>query len=361
MLSLTATELPRFMACNGSRLLGGVSPFDTDRTLADEGDAAHWLIEQVFNGHFSAEELVDRKAPNGVFITADMVDDIQEYLTGIKGFGEIECNTSYAGTGWEIRGRTDHIFYTPAKMLVVSDFKYGWRIVEPKENWTLISHALGYIFKHQLSDQINSVVFRIYQPRPYHPEGSVREWVISYTELLQYWQQLQAALSNPTNTCQTSEHCYKCPSRSQCPAAQIASMNAVDVAYAAYDSEVDNDRLAWQLDNLSRAQEHLKQMQDAYEDLAMHRLQAGQSVGDYAVSVGKGKTRWNEGMTADLVAMLTGFDVSKKELVTPTQAGKLGISPEVLSTLTNRPNTGVKLVKQSVDKRATALFGKKGN
>jgi len=52
--------------------------------------------------------------------------------------------------------------------------------------------------------------------------------------------------------------------------------------------------------------------------------------------------------------------VSKKELVTPTQAGKLGISPEVLSTLTNRPNTGVKLVKQSVDKRATALFGKKG-
>ena len=54
MISLTATDLPRFMACNGSRLLKRIEPFNPDDTVAEEGNAAHWLIEQVFRGHFTA-------------------------------------------------------------------------------------------------------------------------------------------------------------------------------------------------------------------------------------------------------------------------------------------------------------------
>lgn len=363
MLSLTATQLPRFMACNGSRLLGGSPPFNPDRSMADEGDAVHWLIEQVFKGHHTADELIDRKAPNGVFITGDMVEDSQEYLLDLMSEkfvfnrAEVEVNTSYAGDGWEIRGRSDGIWVDGIDRLSVSDFKYGWKIVEPENNWTLISHAVGFLASNPLP--VTEIHFRIYQPRPHHPRGKVREWVISYDELMGYWQQLQAALTQPTDQLQTSPHCYKCPSMSQCPAKQIADMNAIDTANVAFNSEVDNSTLSWMLDNLSRAQEVLKQSQDAYEDLALHRLRAGQSVEGYTAQTSKGKTQWNDGMTADVVQMLTGVDVSKAGIVTPNQAKNAGISPEVLETMTNRPNTGTKLVRQDVSKKAEKLLGKR--
>lgn len=364
MLSLTATQLPRFMACNGSRLLGGSPPFNPDRSMADEGDAVHWLIEQVFEGHHTADELIDRKAPNGVFITGDMVENVGYYITDLMGAKataeccDVEIKTSYAGENWEIRGRCDAVwFHQKASKLTVSDFKYGWKIVEPENNWTLISHAIGFLAFNPVN--VSEIRLRIYQPRPYHPRGKVREWVISYDELVGYWQQLQAALSNPSDQLQTSQHCYKCPSMSQCPAKQIADMNAIDTANVAFNSEVDNSTLSWMLDNLSRAQEVLKQSQDAYEDLALHRLRAGQAIEGYTAQTSKGKTQWNDGMTAEVVQMLTGVDVSKPGLITPNQAKNAGISPEVLATMTNRPDTGVKLVRQDVSKKAEKLLGKR--
>lgn len=361
MLSLTATQLPRFMACNGSRLMGGVEPFNPDETVTDEGNAAHWLIEQVFNGVHSAEELIDRKAPNGVYITADMVEHVEGYLRDVCGTGSIEVQTSYSDQTWEIKGRSDHITRNRyGDTLIVSDFKYGWKIVEPEMNWTLISHAIGWLSRNgDVLQNTRRIVFRIYQPRPFHPDGPVRQWVISYDELMKHWQTLKSALENPSDICRTSENCYKCPSRSQCPALQIATMNAVDVAHRAFDSEIDNDRLGWMLDNIKRAQDVLKQSLDAYEDLALHRLKVGQNIPEYTIQSGLGKTHWNDGVTPELLQALTGIDVSKRDIVTPNQAKQLGVSEAVVKAYTDRPSTGFKLVRQDVSKKAEKLFGRK--
>ena len=68
MLSLTATELPKFMACNGFTRLGGIEPFNPSTEVTDEGNAAHWLCEQVYHGE-NPEDLIGQKAFNGLFIT----------------------------------------------------------------------------------------------------------------------------------------------------------------------------------------------------------------------------------------------------------------------------------------------------
>lgn len=360
MLSLTATQLPRFMACNGSRLMGGIPAFDPDDSVTQEGNAAHWLIEQVFTGAFSAEELIDRKAPNGVYITADMVEYVEGYLRDIADpAGNIEVDTSYCDEGWEIRGRADYTRFKTTS-LSVYDFKYGWKIVEPEMNWTLISHAIGWVSRNgDAAQNITHIIFKIYQPRPFHPDGSVREWVISCDELMQHWQTLRSALENPSDICQTSENCYKCPSRSQCPGLQIASMNAIDVAHRAFDSEIDNERLSWMLDNIKRAQDVLKQSQDAYEDLALHRLKAGQKIPEYTMQSGLGKTRWNDGITSDIITALTGVDVTKRDIITPAQAKKAGVPESVVESYTTRPSTGFKLVRQDVSKKAEKLLGKR--
>src|SRR5690606_37274617 len=133
---------------------------------------------------------------------------------------------------------------------------------------------------------------------------------------------------------------------------QIASMNAVDVAHKAFDSEIDNDRLSWMLDNIKRAQDVLKQSQDAYEDLALHRLKIGQNIPEYTMQSGLGQTRWNDGVTADLIQMLTGINVSKAGIVSPNQAKNAGVPESVVGVYTTRPSTGFKLVRQDVSKKA---------
>lgn len=367
MLSLTATELPRFMVCNGSRLMGKVAAFEPDTTVTDEGNAAHWLIEQVFRGHFSAEELIDRKAPNGVYISHEMVEHTTEYWSDLRVakaagfFADVEVDTSYSNSGWEIRGRADGIIVFD-KELIVPDFKYGWKIVEPQNNWTLISHAIGFLSRNSHTLQtVKTIRFKIYQPRAYHPDGHVREWLISVEELLNYWEQLQTALSNPSDECVTSEQCYKCPSFAKCKSGIIATMNAIDVAYKKHESEPDNESLQYILDETKRAAEILNQSIDAYEELALHRLKMGQRIPNYSIQSGKGQARWKEGITAELVQMLTGVDVTKKTIVTPAQAKKAGLSEEIVTSLTDRPNTGFKLVRMDESKKAEKLLGKKGN
>lgn len=345
------------MACNGSHLMGGIEPFDRDVSVTDEGNAAHWLIQQVFSGAHVAEELIDRKAPNGVYITPEMVEHCERYLEDISDdIGDVEVETSYTGTDdkWQIRGRADFIGRVGG-LLMVADFKYGWKIVEPEMNWTLISHAIGYLSRNQVS--VARIAFKIYQPRPFHPDGQVREWVISHDELMQYWITLNAALSNPSDICQTSPHCYKCPSLSQCPAAQIASMNAIDVSHRQFNSEIDNERLSWMLDNIKRAQDVLEQSLGAYEDLALHRLKIGQVIPDYTAQSGLGKTQWNDGVTADMIQALTGINITAPKMLSPNQAKNAGVPEAVVKAYTTRPSTGFKLVRQGLAKRAEKLFG----
>lgn len=358
MLSLTATELPRFMACNGYKSLGGIEPFNPSTEQTDEGNAAHWLCEQVYHGA-NAEDLIGQTAPNGLYITADMVEYCREYLNVITSNEcEVEVDTSHSGDGWEIRGRADSIeYYKECFTLFVADLKYGWRIVEPENNWTLISHAIAYCRKHNI--QPTTIVFRIFQPRPFHPQGTVRERTIDYAKLMSLYQELSEVLSHPSSTVCSGSQCYKCQCLSQCPAAQIAAMNAIDVVEMAFDSEIENDKLVWMLANLKRAQEIIKQSYDAYEDLALHRLKAGGRLKGYSMQQALGQTTWNDGITSDVVKMMSGVDVRVDKIMTPAQAKKAGVPEDLIKSMTHRPDNGFKLVAVDENKLAQKMFGKK--
>jgi hypothetical protein len=356
MLSLTATELPRFMACNGYKSLGGIEPFNPSTEQTDEGNAAHWLCEQVYHGA-NAEDLIGQTAPNGLYITADMVEYCRQYLEfTTSGNCEVEVDTSHSGNGWEIRGRADCIKHDIA-LLTVADLKYGWRIVEPENNWTLISHAIAYCQKNNI--QPCTIAFMIFQPRPFHPQGTVRNWIIDYTELMSLYQELSEVLSHPSSTVCSGSQCYKCQCLSQCPAAQIAAMNAIDVAEIAFDSEISNERLTWMLTNLKRAQEIIKQSYETYEDLALHRLKAGGSLKGYSIQQALGQTTWNDGITSDVVKMMSGVDVRVDKIMTPAQAKKAGVPEELIKSMTHRPDNGFKLVAIDENKMAEKMFGKK--
>lgn len=345
------------MACNGFRLLGGSPPFNPDDTMAKEGDAAHWLAEQVFKGLGTLDSFVDSQAPNGVFITFEMVEYCSRYVNDIVELGGvIEHSTSMETEKWRVGARVDHSALVK-QTLYINDLKYGWKIVEPEENWTLLWHA-SQLARDKL---VTEIVFRIYQPRPYHPEGNVREWVISADELQKYEAAILDALTNPQDTTYSGPHCYKCSSRTQCPAAQIAAMNSIDVSEKAFDSVVENDKLGFILDEVTKAIKTLEETKDAYEDLALHRLKAGSIIPNYSVQSDLTNKQWKEGVTPELMQAITGLDLTKKQLITPNQAKKAGANEEVVEALCERRNKGLKLVRVDAAKQAEKLLGKKGN
>lgn len=353
-VSLTATELARFMVCNGSSFLNGVEPFRESTEIAEEGNAAHWVVEQCFKTGQLLEEYIDRQAPNGYFITAEMVEYVSNYLDFIRSVtsGEVETNTSWA----TIRGRADFVGFD-GNTMIVADLKYGWRIVEPDNNWTLISHAIA-----ALRDNVTEIVFQIHQPRPFHPKGNVRIARMDRATLLQKKQEIINALENPKQESISGIQCVHCKCFTQCPAAQTAIMNAIDAANYAFDSELDGEQLGWMLKTLKRAKEVINQAYDAYEDLAFQRLSKSQTVKGYQMVDKIGNRTWT-GEPEDVINYLKIFcniDVTKKAVVTPAQAIKMGVPESVIETCTHRPCIGSKLVEMDDNDVGEKLFGKKG-
>ena len=360
-LTIDASNLPRFMQCNGHRLLQADPVFAArDYTIREEGNAAHWLASVVFAGQHTIDEMVDRKAPNGIFITSEMAEHVDEYVSGVQVppnySGDMEWPYSLTGQNWQVNGRADHITYM-SNTLTVSDFKYGYSIVEPERNWTLIAHAIGYCLTNNV--QPRQITFTIHQPRAPHRDGRVRSWSISYNDLLALHCQLTAALGNPSDTLQTGPNCYKCPAFVGCPARQDAELNALETAHMAYRAEIENAELADRMALIHRAEEMIKQAKKAYEEQIMHRLQIGQALNGYAIENDLTNRMWKDGVTVDLMQTLTGVNLSKPQLITPAQAEKAGVSKDIVALFAERRAKGSKLVRVNTDKRAAKFFGER--
>lgn len=370
MLTVTADELPRLMACNGSRLLPASLPVAaTDTTARDEGIAAHYMALAVFRNEFTIDELVDRKAPNGVYMTVEMVDHVQVYLDAIvnldrgKIVSDAEIDTSFGSDAFRVNARADHIAIsadtTADQSLYIDDFKYGWRLVEPEDNWTLIAHAIGYCLTRQVTPA--RIVLAIHQPRPYHPDGNSRSWEITYSRLLELYQQITTTLTNPGDQLVTGSQCVKCHALATCPAARKANMNAIDASETAYSDDLTNDALSHELNTLRIAQSSLNNRLDALEEMAKFRLKSGQVLEGYGVENQLSNTDWKPGIDVAMMQMLTGKNLARPKLMTPGQAIKAGIPEDVIKPLTERRLTGVKLVRVDANRKAQKLFGQKGS
>lgn len=359
MLTLKADDLPRFMTCNGYRLMPHNAPFNVDDSARDEGNAAHWMVQQIHSGKLTFQNVVGQKAFNGVFITDEMVEFAIPYLDAIMGKGEVECETSYGDNQrYQINARADHIEYDQlSDTLFVDDFKYGWGIIEPENNWTLISHAIGFIHRRLNGHFPARVVLRIFQPRPHHPEGKIREHVYDAGKMRDLFEYLIHTLCNPRDELRTSEHCRKCPALATCPAAIKAGMNAVDVSERPFVADLDDATLGFMLDQIDRSMKILEQNKKAYSEKALHRLKAGGMIPGYTRETELTNRQWKEGITVDTVKVLTGKDLAKKQLITPAQAVKHGLTEDAVNALTERREKGSKLVRLDADKAAKKMFG----
>lgn len=360
MFEIDASHLSRFVMCNGSRLLPrnlNIPEGVTDNTVRDEGIAAHYLAHVVYTNKFTIEELVDRKAPNGVYIGIEMSEYVNEYLSHLNHAGDIEFDTTRAFDNFRVNGRADHISYNAAnRTLRVTDLKYGWSIVDPEMNYTLIWHAYSYMLNLP-NDAVQLVEIAIYQPRPNHPDGRLRIWAIDINTFWKHAKTMFDALNNPSDETRTSNYCNKCPSLSLCPTARNSFWNAIEYAEMAYSNELPSNELAFELDQIARIKSMINAREHALHEDAKHRLKSGDIIPNYSLEIGQGNRQWHDGMNCETLKIITGVDLSKSTPVTPAEAERRGVSKELVSSLTERPSTGIRLVRVDANKKAQRIFG----
>lgn len=368
-LHVDATSLPRLMQCVGSKSMPAFSVPTPQTDDAREGIAAHWLATGALTGRITElDEWAERKAPNGVYLTPQVIEAVRWYVEGVtrdrssdRRFVEHDMTAWNSDRSVTIGCRPDHLTDDMAnynRRIRIDDFKYGWRIVEPENNWTLVAHACAYI-ADKVIDHDTVFEFRIWQPRPVHPAGKCRLWIVNAAHLVALREYMFNVLSTTSPTLQTGPYCYKCPARSNCPAIRKASMSLLDVVEQAIPDDLTLDDLSLMMDALNAADHTLKQYKDAISERIVDAITRGQVVRNYHLKSYDGPLDWVDGIDAVALSLLTDKPVSKPApLFTPTQLKKV-IPETVLKTISYRKPGGKTLERLPTDQIAESMFGKR--
>lgn len=358
---------------------------DTEHTL--EGTASHTLGEAlIVMGTMSKDyvvpadvrnDFIGQMCQNGVIYTEEMFDAAWEYAGDVvkvwrdkklRGHN-IEITPEgkvHSPTIHELSFGTSDSFLIDRtiKELTVWDYKYGMSVVEAFENWQGINYVSAIFDTYGLLDFEYTVRIKIVQPRAYHRQGTIREWVISGSDLRPYINKLhngaQRALGqNPE--AKTGSHCKHCEARHACMPALEAGFNLFEVARKTLPVNIGDDTMGIQLSIIKRAIEQLQYLESGYEAQITAKIKKGIGIKGWSLEPSFGRRKWNQPYE-NIVAIgdMMGIDLRKQELITPLQAKDKGLDEAFIGTYSETPVTGSKLV-QSNKSTAQSIFRNERN
>lgn len=357
-MEIHCSALARPMACAGFMSFENLPKFEAG-DAAEEGTAAGELLERMLLGHD-----IPAQARNGVYFNDEMrfhlkpiVEEINENRSS-NTLCEQKVDWQSRSGVW-IRGKYDISFIRNGS-LYIDDLKYGWGIVEVKDNWQLLGYAIGEVIRR--GTVFEKIVLRIHQPRPHHEDGSIREWVLTYAELLAYKEKIDVRLEQIVagyRQLDTGKQCRYCSAAPEaCPAFNRLFYRAVEVSTEFMQDSITESDIAQQLDQAQRAQEVLKIKFDSLNQLAIQRVASGKIIPGYVTESSYGQRSWKPEISPEVVKILTGKDITEMVMRSPAQAEKLGVPKEFVNSLVDRRFTGQKLVKKNATDVANKIFGK---
>lgn len=311
---------------------------DTDHAHRGEGHALHEVAHRALEGvqipHVPGETV------EGVILTEEMLDRVNQYITyinSIRGdnphFEErIPCTRIHP----ECFGTADYWEYDSVmNELTIADYKDGYLIVSPVENWQLITYFSGIL--DQLPQGIENTLkvrFVIVQPRSYG--DTLKIWNCKATDLRGHINRLhygayKALGVNPE--CKAGEHCRYCKAMFSCPSSTVTVNSLAHVGI--YTPEATTNDVGTELSFLKYAAKMIQHRISAVESRVFQTIKKGGTVPGFTTGTGRGKLNWKDDTTgvAD-IASLMGVDIHKKTMVTPTQAKDAGIPAEMLKPFT---------------------------
>lgn len=357
---IRCSSLARPMVCPGFVFLKNLLQWPNDEA-AKEGTTAGEYLERL---------LLNRQIADTCSNGRHFDDDMKFYTTPIaqdvksRAVSEILCETRIdwqTRSGIWIRGQYDICFVDDQGRLCVEDLKYGYKLVEVKENWQLLGYAIGEVMRR--GQAFNEISFKIHQPRAHHEDGTTREWVITYDRLIEYKEMIEkrmSEISSGRKDFQTSDKCYYCMGAGEgCPAFNRKYHNGLEIAFGNFvEDSISDEEMAKQLNEIANAEEALKIKLSALKELAVSRIKKGHIIPGYVQSQKYSNRSWKKGVSPESIKIMTGKDVIETKLMTPAKAEKLGVSKELVSQLSEKRFVGMKLEKKNATDLGNKIFGK---
>lgn len=370
--------------CTGWVTMSQMYPETEETEESKEGTASHEIGEKLIQyqtvGKISnnkASDFEGETAENGIIFTVEMFEAAEIYAADV---GDVMRSTGVFGgpcLGIEKRieakkihdlsfGTIDaFLFDRKTGHLYIWDYKFGYEIVEAFENWQAINYVAG-IFElleldNGIADQHITVHIRIVQPRAFHRDGMIREWVVTGSDLRAHFNTLEmnaAEALGPNAKCRSGAHCRHCTARANCEAALTMGMRMYEVVTKPIPLEMSPLAAGVQLSMIKRARKQLEYLESGFEEQIKGKIRNGTSIPNWLTEQGTGRERWAKPV-AEVIALGTvyGKDLKKPdEVITPNQARKKGMDADVVKSYSEKPKTGMILVEDNGDK-AKRLFG----
>jgi hypothetical protein len=297
-------------------------------------------IGRVFNVT-TGGDFVEAGTPDTikVVVDEDMIESIDAYVASLRAKIEpgdivlIEQKVPIGRfTGEEgATGTADAIIIKP-RTLHVDDYKSGFHLIEPENNWQGMLYALGALDEYELLQEFDEIVITIHQPE----HGPPRSWSTTPAELRRFEVRVakaalkvQAAADHRWSTdaqweaeyLKTSnDGCRYCPARATCPALK----RETDEFIAAEFEDLTADTLGESHAMIPRIEARCK----AVKAEVARRLLAREPVtggGGWKLVTGRrGPRKYSDAEKAEAILQAALAEAAyKKELITPTQAEKL--------------------------------------
>lgn len=350
--------------CTAQPLASAAVPnVDTESTI--EGTAVHEIgskfIELASRAlpYPARDSVVGSSASNGVIFDDDMYEGAEMYADYVAKImrerGNFTPNIEQRLEMPDIHamnwGTCDCWFFTPSTATIdVFELKYGFLPVEVFENDQLIEYANGIAKKLNINgvyDQQVKVVFHIIQPRARHRDGSIRTWKVLLSTLRGYFNRLSNAAHEVFSgdaKFVSGEHCLYCPIRHTCKAAEHTALLSVEYSEKYQPEELTPDAIGVELAILRKAKIAIDARLTGLEAQAEALLRSGVRVKNFTLEPSYGNVTWTS-PAQQVITMgeLFGIDLRNPKPITPTQAVSKGMNEELVKSMSEKPQRGLKL------------------
>lgn len=330
---LSPSSASRWQACPGSVNLSEQAPPSDSSEFADEGTAAHALLEKCLVEALEPSDFLG-KTIEGFLVTDEMVSGVKlatDYVfrkrNEVGGVLEVETKLDLTKIHPDIFGTLDISIYKKGKRLVIIDFKYGVTRVEVQDNRQLLVYAVGAALKSNFD--VEEIELSIIQPRAPHNDGPIRSWVIGREYLLS-WVPILLEAANLTEKKNAplyrGDHCGYCPAKGICPKQKDAMEQALTISA---DSEITLPPLTSLTDEqMARIIEHQSEIEDFLSEVkraALHRLKNGEKIDGLKLVAGRGSRAWvDEEKAKEFLTGKISEDLAyTRKFISPAQAEKL--------------------------------------
>ena len=310
---LSPSSADRWMICLGSvRMEQGIE--DVESEYATEGTQAHRIASEYLSSG-AASDLFGFDDDDLRYIL-NYTDKIKELSKGHTLLVEQKVPLGHVTLEKDAEGTSDAvILYRDGETLAVDDFKFGMGVkIYARKNRQMMLYALGALHKYEVLGTWKRIIMRIHQPRLEHFD----EWECTREELEEFadevrfraqfvWRLLrgEVKLRPAEDLVPTEKGCMWCKAKATCPALAAHTMSLLADDFEAADQvptnqttnivarieTIDNDKLAWFMQNLGLVEDWVKAVRGRVES----ELLAGRAVPGFKIVQGKkGNRKWQD-------------------------------------------------------------------